>query len=157
MAVETIENAKIWDKIAVQSLIATNDKALSKALWNIFQRQTADEQSAEMTKLHNGRGFTGRDAPFLSSVAKKLPLYEYRMTPRQIAKIRPMMRKYWRQLLEDIEAKGGTVSYKVAKSLKGDTAIEREDDIADEPEREIAKPHFSDPAISDQPELWGAF
>jgi hypothetical protein len=41
--------SRIWDKDAVQALIATNDKALSRALWHIYQRQTAAEQSALQT------------------------------------------------------------------------------------------------------------
>jgi hypothetical protein len=113
---------KVWDKGMIQALIVNSDKALARALWNIFQRQTAAEQSALQTIEHNGRGFTGTDAQFLSDVARRLPRYDFRMTPRQIAKVRPKMKKYWRQLLEDIEVKGGAVSYKVAKSLKVETA-----------------------------------
>lgn len=127
--------SKVWDKDAVQQLIAVNDQALAKALWNIFQRQTAAEQSALQTIEHNGRGFTGTDAEFLSDVARRLPRYDFRMTPRQIAKVRPKMSKYWKQLLEVIEEKGGQVCKKApkrekAKSSFSETAIPPQSDIA---------------------------
>ena len=131
---------KIWDKGMVQALIVASDKALSKALWNIFQRQTAAEQSALQTIEHNGRGFTGHDAKFLSDVARRLPAYSFHMTPRQVAKVRPMMRKYWRQLLEDIETKGGSVSYKIANSPKKEIAGSPKPDSAIPPKSESAQP-----------------
>jgi hypothetical protein len=42
------------------------------------------------------------------------------MTPRQIASVRPKVMKYWRQLLEEIEGRGGQVNKKVAKSSKNE-------------------------------------
>jgi hypothetical protein len=174
---ELATNSKVWDKGAVQALIATNNKALAKALWNIYQRQTSDEQSRLETTHRNGRGFTGHDARFLSDIAKRLPTYSFNMTPRQVAKVRPMMCKYWRQLLEEIEAKGGQVDYRQgAKSPNSDIADDGEDDLAETPNSEIAaapqgdiaeainseitEAPISGPAISpptDQPALWGAF
>jgi hypothetical protein len=121
-----MENAKVWDQASVQHLIATNDNALAKALWNLYQRQTTGERSAQTTLEHNGRGFNSRDAEFLSSVAAALPRWNFHMTPRQIAKVRPMMKKYWRQLLEEIELKGG----RIARSTKREIAIERESEEA---------------------------
>jgi hypothetical protein len=115
----SMDNAKVWDKDAVQHLIATNNAALAKALWNIYQRQTASEQSALTTLNRNGVGFNSNDAKFLSDVARRLPAYEFNMTPRQIARVRPMMRKYWRQLLEEIAAKGGAVCLKAPKRTIG--------------------------------------
>lgn len=35
--------SKVWDKDAVQMLIASSDMALSRALWHIYQRQTSTE------------------------------------------------------------------------------------------------------------------
>jgi hypothetical protein len=104
-----MDSAKVWDQAAVQHLIATNDAALAKALWNIYQRQTASEKSAENTQCRNKVGFNSHDAAFLSSVAAKLPRWNFHMTGPQIRRVRPMMKKYWRQLLDEIEAKGGVV------------------------------------------------
>ncbi len=139
--------SRVWDKEAVQSLIATSDKALARALWLIFQRQTAAEQSALQTIEHNGRGFTGTDAEFLSDVARKLPRYNNRMTVRQIAKVRPKMKKYWRQLLEEIEATGKSVCKKAPKSakalpLKSEMAIPPQSDIANSSDRATTNPLF---------------
>jgi hypothetical protein len=117
-----MENAKVWDRESVIDLIDTSKAALAKALWTIYQRQTADEQREQATRVANSRGFNSRDAQFLSDVARKLPAYSFNLTDRQVAKVRPMMRKYWRQLLEEIELKGGAV----VKTRKRETAIERE-------------------------------
>lgn len=129
---------KVWDKAAIQALLDRNDDAVAKAVLTIFARQTAAEQASRQTIEHNGVGFSGTDAEFLSDIAKKLPLYNNRMTPRQIAKVRPKMKKYWRQLLQEVETKGGKVCYKVAKSTKGE--------IANSPVRESAQPRLSDTA-----------
>jgi hypothetical protein len=105
-----MDSAQIWDRDSVIHLIDTSKAALAKALWTIYQRQTTDEQRDQATRVANGRGFNSRDAQFLSDVARKLPAYSFNLTDRQVAKVRPMMRKYWRQLLEEIELKGGTVT-----------------------------------------------
>lgn len=105
---------RVWDRDAVVHLIETNDVALARALDSLYQRQTAEEQKALATKEHNGRGFNGRDAHFLSDIARKLPRYDGRMTPAQKRAVRKAIPKYWRQLLEEIEAKGGQVFYGVA-------------------------------------------
>jgi len=102
---------KVWDKDAIIQLLDTNDQAVAKAILTLFARQTEDEQSDETTRVRNGRGFNANDAPFLTSIAKALPRWRNHMTDRQLAKARPMLRKYWRQLLEEIEANGGLVVY----------------------------------------------
>jgi hypothetical protein len=107
-----------WNKERVQLLLDRNDAAVAKAVLTIFARQTSAEQAQNQTVEHNGVGFSGRDAEFLSDIAKKLPLYNMRMTPRQMTSVRRSIKKYWRQLLQEIEAKGGSVSYKIAKTTK---------------------------------------
>lgn len=115
------ETAKIWDREAVHQLLETNATALARAVLTIYARQTATEQGAGETVESNGRGFSGYDAPFLSDIAVKLPRYDNRMTAGQRARVLPLMKRYWRQILEEIEAKGGQVSYgaatRAAKSL----------------------------------------
>ncbi|MCK1543366.1 hypothetical protein IVB12_15730 [Bradyrhizobium sp. 179] len=138
-----MDSAKVWDRDAVIHLINTSKPALAKALWTIYQRQTADEQRTQTTNVRNKRGFNSNDAQFLSDVARKLPLYDFNLTDRQMAKVRPMMRKYWRQLLEEIERKGGAV----VKSPKRAKAIGRESERAIPREtapvrREIANPLY---------------
>ena len=91
---------RVWTKEDVQELIRSNDAAVARAILALYARQTADEQRAETTRHHNGVGFNGRDAAFLSSVAKALPRWNNHMTPRQLAAARKMLPKYWRQLCE---------------------------------------------------------
>lgn len=108
----------IWTKERIQLLLDRNDDAVKKALLTIFARQTSAEQAQNATVERNSRGFNSRDADFLSDIAKKLPLYGMRMTPRQMTHVRRQIKKYWSQLLEEIALKGGSVSYKIAKSPK---------------------------------------
>ena len=98
---------KVWNKEAIVDLLMTNDRAVVRAIKVLYARQTEDEQRAEQTKHTNGVGFNGPDAAFLSSIAKALPRYNDRMTPKQIAKARKMLPKYHRQLLEEIERRQG--------------------------------------------------
>lgn len=87
-------------KESIVALLETNDLALARAILALNERQTADERASEHTRVVNGRGFNKHDAPFLTSIAKALPRWNSHMTPRQIARARPMVKKYWRQLLE---------------------------------------------------------
>lgn len=111
---------KIWTKEMVQELLERNDEALARAVIQIYQRQTTTEQSSQQTKDHNGIGFTAFDAPFLSAIAVSLPRYQNKFTKRQKDKVRPMMKKYWKQLLQIIESNGGLteISTKKAKIKK---------------------------------------
>lgn len=53
-----------------------SDRWAIRGLLAIYSRQTADEQSSEGTKHHNGVGFNGSDAPILSSLAKQVLRWE---------------------------------------------------------------------------------
>lgn len=110
------ETAKVWDRGAVLQLLDTNPTAVVRAIKTLYGRQTADEQQTGDTRHHNKRGFNGTDARFLSDLAVKLPRYNNLLTDRQLVCARKMLRKYWRQLLEEIEQKGGAVSYKETKT-----------------------------------------
>lgn len=144
---------KVWTKELVQELISTNEKALARAVLQLYNRQTAAEIASQSTREHNGRGFNSKDAPFLSDIARKLPLYGNRMTPRQIARVRPMMLKYWRQLLEIIAENGGVVDLKG----RAKPALQVECDI--EEVEEVELPPVPVPAAA-QPQAasaWGMF
>jgi hypothetical protein len=109
------QEAKVWNKESIQHLLDSNDEAVSKALMTIYARQTAAEKASQATVEHNGRGFTGTDAEFLSSIASRLPGYGYRLTARQLPHVRRKMRKYWRQLLDEVKLRGGAVDRKVRR------------------------------------------
>jgi len=77
--------------------LATNGNWATAGLLKIFAAQTAEEQDSEMTSEHNGVGFTGADAEFLTSLAKQ---YEARgsLSPKQIGSLYKSMPKYAVQL-----------------------------------------------------------
>jgi hypothetical protein len=116
------EGTKIWDRERVLTLIERSNEATGKALWSLYERQTASEQAANATRDRNGRGFNGRDAEFLSSIAKRLPQYDFKLTERQLPPVRRALRKYAGQLLQIIQIiqeKGHQVEFKKAKSNTG--------------------------------------
>jgi hypothetical protein len=111
----TSVETKVWRQADILDLLERNDAAVVRGLKLIYARQTAGEQASLSTREHNGRGFTALDAPFLSDIARKLPRYNDHMTPRQMFKVRLKLKKYWKQLLEEIETKGGSVCYTPAR------------------------------------------
>lgn len=95
----------------IVNLLATNDKAVCRALVVLNARQTYDEQVAEHTKHLNGRGFRPAHAKMGTSMADFFTRKGY-LSPKQIAYWRRPMKGgqmriaiYWRQLLEEAEAK----------------------------------------------------
>ncbi|CCG43226.1 hypothetical protein [Magnetospirillum molischianum] len=98
---------KVWNKEAIQELLARNDEAVKRALLAVFRRQTAEEQTTERTRESNGVGFTGPDAEILTSFAKQLQTRGF-LSPKQLAITRNKIKKYWRQLLDEIETKAGS-------------------------------------------------
>jgi hypothetical protein len=102
---------KVWTKADVQQLIATRDVAVARALMVVYANQTEAEKVVGDTVAHNGVGFTGTDGAFLTSCAK---FYEKAgfLTEKQLAIARNKMKKYWRQILDDMKSRGYEVSYK---------------------------------------------
>ena len=91
---------KIWDEDAVKNLIDTNDQAVARALMVVYANQTADEKASYETKHNNGVGFTGRDAAWLTDVAKKWQRWGRWASARQCDAVRKAIRKYHRQILQ---------------------------------------------------------
>lgn len=58
-------------KSAIIELLRNNDKAVARALLVLFNNQTADEQQAEGTKHHNGKGFRPCHAKKGTGMAKQ--------------------------------------------------------------------------------------
>lgn len=148
---------KVWDKASIIDLLETNDAAVIRALKSIYARQTADEQRTNDTRHRNGIGFTGADAPILSDIAQRLPRYNDHLTPKQLRLVRAKLRKYWRQLLEEVEAKGGQVSYR-------EPAKRPISEAADQPFSEEVDTPIVEPAHSPRPtleperdEIWGSW
>ena len=98
-------------KESISKLLATNDKAIARALQVINGNQTADEQVQETVKYQNGMGFRPCHARMGTSMAEFYTRYGY-LSPKQINYWRKMDRSgtmriaiYWRQLAEAAEAK----------------------------------------------------
>jgi hypothetical protein len=127
---------KVWRKDDVLELLARTDatgkKAVVNAIKGLYARQTEDERSDKTTRVSNGRGFNAKDARFLSDIAQKLPRYRDNMTDRQLYVARKMLRKYWRQLLEIIQEKGGVVEF--PNSRTADIVAESQEDEGPEAE-----------------------
>ena len=90
---------------SIRNLLATNDKAVARALLALHNRQTEDEQWVGHTKYHNGQGFRPCHARMGTSMAKFYKRNGY-LSPKQIAYWRATDRKgnmrigiYARQLL----------------------------------------------------------
>jgi hypothetical protein len=86
-----------WTKDTIKGLLQNDDKAVLKGLLRIFSLQTATEQAVEYTKEHNGVGFSGYDAEFLTSLAKGYIQYG-RLTEKQMIHLRKKILRYAGQL-----------------------------------------------------------
>lgn len=95
----------------IKDLLATNDRAIGRALVVLKNRQTTDEQVQEQTKYRNGRGFRPCHARMGVSMGD---FFEKRgfLSPKQVAYWRKPMADgnsrieiYARQLLEEAQAK----------------------------------------------------
>lgn len=122
-------NDKVWDKAAVHALLDTNPKAVGRALMTVYGNQTRDEQASEQTKHHNGIGFTGRDAKPMTDIAKKWQRYGRWASEKQLSYVRNTMKKYHRQILEEIATKPGAVVLSRKERVVEPTAQQVEDDV----------------------------
>jgi hypothetical protein len=83
----------------VKNKLHTDDRWTVKALNLIMSHQLADEQNSEHTIYHNCVGFTGHDAPLLTSFAKQVETRNF-LTPKQMAILKKTMPKYWKQIVD---------------------------------------------------------
>lgn len=74
-------------KSAVIELLASNDKAIGRALLVLFANQTPDERFTESTKHHNGKGFRPCHARIGTSMAKQF---------ERTGKLSTLQANYWR-------------------------------------------------------------
>lgn len=88
-----------WKKEDILHLIDTDDRAVMRALYRIYQNQTADEQRTQDTKHTNGVGFSAFDAKTLSDIAQRMIRYGS-LTPNQVTFVRRRIRKYAGQLAD---------------------------------------------------------
>jgi hypothetical protein len=61
-----------WTRDMMLLLLNESDKAVERALFLLFEKQTADEQRSKDTKHTNDRGFTQADARFFSQLVEEI-------------------------------------------------------------------------------------
>lgn len=89
--------ARTWTEEEIKNLVATNDEVLYGALRKLYACQTDEEQASGTTKIYNGAGFNGVDAPILSSFCEFLNKTGF-LTPKQRVVARKKLVKYNKQL-----------------------------------------------------------
>ena len=81
-----------------------NSEALKKMLLVLYGFQTQDEQAFGAVTQHNGAGFNGTDAEFLTEMAQKvLKGVPFKASEFRITKAK--MQKYWNQLRKYYEGR----------------------------------------------------
>lgn len=113
---------KIWTAAELVAMfddmsVLKNRIFTERALLKLYARQTADEQELGLTSHQNGMGFNGPDAQYLTWAAewvmgsRKPEGYRLNVmagpkgtADRHYAKVAKKLRKYTRQLLEEIES-----------------------------------------------------
>lgn len=88
---------RVWTEDEIKELVQTNDKVLYGALKKLYDCQTEDEKCTGKTKEHNGAGFNGIDAQFLTSAADFLGRSGF-LTDKQKVIVRKKLVKYTKQL-----------------------------------------------------------
>lgn len=77
--------------------IGQDERWAKRALLRIYQEQEAIEVEAGETLAANGVGFTGHDAPFLTSLAEQVEAGRA-LSPKQVVALHRIMPKYTAQL-----------------------------------------------------------
>lgn len=101
----TMTDAPRWTPEKLIARLERDNYAVERALLVLWYAQTESERAAQRTSESNGIGFSGYDAPILSSFCEQItknvgrrPNGE-RLSPKQFVVARRALRKYARQLL----------------------------------------------------------
>ena len=90
---------KVWTVEEIRELLKESDKAVARAILAIYNRQTEDEQSIKETTEHNGIGYNGVDANFMSSLAQFYQTKGF-LSAGQLKHGRKAIMKYAKQLTD---------------------------------------------------------
>lgn len=91
-------------KDSIRALIASNDRAVERAMIVLFDRQTQDEKQVEATRHHNNRGFNHGDAKKGTYYARWV-LSGRKLTGHHLDRARRMAHRYAGQLAEVANSK----------------------------------------------------
>lgn len=92
-------------KAYITAQLNVSNAWLRKGVIAIFERQTLDEKQTGETKHHNGVGFNGTDASFLTSIAQQMIAGRRSLSQRQLDATRKAMFKYAGQLARIVREK----------------------------------------------------
>lgn len=99
-----------WNKERIVELLATNDKAVGRALLRLLQNQTNDEQVAQSVKYRNNQGFRPCHARMGTSMAEFFREKGY-LSPKQAA--------YWRVRDKNGSMRIGIYATQLLKEIGG--------------------------------------
>lgn len=91
---------KKWTEQSIVELINSSDKAVTRAVIAIYNRQTQDEKATHDTKHTNGIGFNSADAKLLSYCAKYAQQNNCVLTGNFLETARKRIVKYRKQLVQ---------------------------------------------------------
>ena len=94
----------------LKTRLATDEVVAQYGLLAIYKNQTFGEQQAGDVREYNCIGFTGTDAKFLTSLAKRVKYSGFNsLSVKQNQYLKKCMPKYARQLLNDCIESGSVV------------------------------------------------
>lgn len=94
-----MEPKKVWTKDDIKNLLKVNDRAVARAVYAIYKRQTDDEKFCDDTHESNGVGFNKFDAEILSNLARYFFQHGY-LSTKQTEVARKRIVKYAGQLAD---------------------------------------------------------
>lgn len=92
-------STKTYTKDEIINMLDTNDKAVTRAVIAIYNRQTPSEQVIKDTKESNNIGFNSADARLLSYYAEYAINNKCLLSGKHLNQARNKIKKYWKQLL----------------------------------------------------------
>ena len=97
-------NINTMTKEFIQEQLQYNPKWIERGLVVLYNRQTQDEKENVMTKYENGIGFNGSDVRYLTYCSKWV-MSGKSLSGVHLQKCGKMLKKYWKQIKEEIELK----------------------------------------------------
>jgi hypothetical protein len=94
-----------YTKEFIQHQLSTNPKWIERGLVVLYNRQTTDEKMSGETRVLNGMGFSGSDSRYLTYCTKWV-LQGRHLSGEHLQKCGTKLKKYWKQIMEEIEMKG---------------------------------------------------
>jgi hypothetical protein len=128
-------------KESFRELLATNNRAVERAIVAIWKRQTASEQQSEATLVHNGIGFASCDARMGTYYANWVRQGRS-LSGRHLERARKMACKYVGQLIDEAEKQAPARA--AALAMRGERAMQQMEAAGDRAATvrdEVAKYH----------------